>query len=506
MVHNKDSRIVGVVLCLFTAVLMVCPGCSDSESRASGQEIMKAVDQARRLCDKAASQLGVAPAEVNKDAFDSLVQAEKALTGAMSANADAPASTIAIAKNMLANVLSAKAGCKEAESRIARAVFLQAIDNSSLSIAVVNSQVVQIDYFNAMVALDEEKIKEVVSGTKAEILELNGKIKTRQDVLDGKTIERDRLRDKSSQLSLKAGQLRSESDLASGKKALALFKEFDAAQSQATDLLSQVLRLENEMESLSLEISGLKGQVDAATQQQELARKALALESRKKADSDRQKSLYEVTATMNAARKTVETDLVNIAVACDQMSKADKASGEFFEDAAKAIQGSISAQTGVRPGEGVLASQAAALASAADIKGRAILLSGKAHNLADKVSELWGKQSWPVPAEVEKLGKYVSEEDRKKLYNNAEGQYDKAIKLYNKAVSAASSQNKWIYQSAQASAHYRALKLTGKDSHLTKAEDLIGKALDGRRESPYLQEAVRLEKLILEAAKASAQK
>lgn len=188
-----------------------------------------------------------------------------------------------------------------------------------------------------------------------------------------------------------------------------------------------------------------------------------------------------------------------------------------FERAASAAEAQVSSAKRVKQPEkggiatmladdahlaSVLCMKASASLAMAELRRRQLTMAGANTVLAGRITRAWGKLSEPLPDVVAALSGYLA--DARKTRGEAEKNYKAAEadleKIDRKHLRTGSAKNtKWMYQGSLAAAYLGHYQLTGEPAVLTKADELVKKALKGKDRSPYLDSVRRLQELIQSA-------
>ncbi|MCD6364513.1 MAG: hypothetical protein J7M14_01430 [Planctomycetes bacterium] len=515
-----------MAVALLIGVIAALPGCSDNSSRHAGRNILAEIDKAQRLYGRAAAMLADVAFEVdgrpapvfkkvgdpdkitwsegpvNPQAWAALEQADSALRQVKKDNSQAPGDVKALADQVLARVLVLKAYCRSLEARDARGAVTDGIDAARDTIAVMRGNISLLSYLDRLATISDEDITTIISKAVDTVARLKILIQRKEYDKSRRTRNRNALRERSARLSAKAGDLRQQSDLARGVKSLELFDESQVYERQATQLGFNIQEAEYAIESLKLDINELKLQIAAATQRQALAEAILA--DRKKDAKYRDTVRSSASATLEEMRIRAESYVGAIADACGKLTAAEDDVLKYYAKAAKLMKsakfraGAERRGRKAKAGSGEnFAAQASVLASAGALQAQSLLVEQSKSLLVAEVTELWPKLGHEVPAAVADIQGYLP--DPGEVRQAALEAYEQAGDLYEKASRVAEKNHKWLYQAHLASVHY-ALDKLGKEGALDEAREVIAVAVEGKRASPYLEDAVQMERMITERA------
>jgi len=516
----QKSRFLTVVFLVGVLLVgaSVLTGCSEAKSRRAGKEILQKVDTAQRLYEKALALLAnpvykaggqfapiietteISPGQIefppagtlHPQAWKDLQQAEKILSGAMEAGAEALPADRAVGHRAMGRVVALKGYYLAAEASSARSRANKTLDQAEELIMLIRAQNDLVEYYDRLIAMSDEDVLEMRSSASAAAADLEARIGSTDAQLAELRKACETIIASNEELNAQARNLRVDSRLATGTKGLELLEKALEIERRVNRAASEVAGMEYTIGVLgagrgvlALELAAVQGQLAAAEE---------ILATRKSNKETNSKKRSELLVSIAAGLEKVETLLHDIAEASERARLAeDRAAGTYVQavgqlkEARKLQDTSQSNPT---------AEEADAHMALAGLYASRLKLQEHGALLVGGLTKLWANLTPPreAPPAVGKVQAYISAPAATR--KSAEQHYTAATELYARALSAVERQQRWIYQGQLAAAYVGLYQLSRDPDVLDRAKEILREALKDKQASPYLAPVDRLQRLV----------
>ncbi len=514
---QRTTRITVVAVAIVGLAVVVLAGC-ESKSDVANREVLAAATEARRLHDRALSllanpvqriggeldplaqppapplgQIEVLPIGVlNPVALESLEQAERILSGAMSKAArDASPYTAATGYNLLGQICLLKGfyhvgGAAEAGGRAREAA--QAAQRS----ANLAGEYEGLGHFyEQLTQVDDRDLLLMRSRAEAEARQAREQIAALAGEIAALAKQKGNLEERIREDSIRARDLRINTRLASKGEGLRLLEQALAVERQVNANSSEVSHIENTIELHQLSLAAFKTDMAVAEQRRQLAARLLA--SRQQQNAQYVKGYRDAQESLGRIGNELDAHLRQAATATKQAGGARKLAVATYEEAIRHFQAARRAGDGKTQAD---LSEAIAQTSLAELHVRTLRMKTAMVLLHRQLAE-----AMPGGPAIEDIAQpstpHVppSTADAEAIRSQAVEAYRRAAELYEGVLRRADRNVKWIYQGQFAAANLGLYGLTGDAEALKNAKTALEEALDGRRGSKYLESVEQLEQL-----------
>ncbi len=531
--------------CLITVLLagVVLAGCSNSK-RDSSERMGSRIDEARRLFDHATTIL-LNPQEVvettaqqsppadgtpNKDANvptvkpvdyplaeKKLAQARRILKKAISENPDATIGTKSDAIHLLGKIdlASGKYYSMAVDGLRCKADDLRLRSHNAL--ALVRSNSIQAQFGTKLANLPKDKITALRDATARHLTELNADITKIDKEIRSRQKDNTKLSEKNATMMQDARKKRDDGEVAGGTKGLALFKQVQVIESKVNDKASEIAANQQAIEVLKFNKTRL---------QQKQADTGVKLAAIKKClqdmtDFGRSTMLDVKVARQRASERWQDAQkrAEQVVECCKDIAEQEKLAIDALDNAAKrlneakkTIRSQINAANAAMKGSDkpneilqtqsdernlvtVIIDKSSASLTLGDLRRRQILTAKANADLADAITKQAGAKATTL---VNELKAYLTEADKtKKLaeenYKEAENELKGILKL---RLKGNARNTLWMCQALLANAYLGHYELTGQNDVLADAVKFVNDALADKENSQYLEQVVKLQRLI----------
>jgi hypothetical protein len=518
-VRNRIRLIVALLAGSFLSVL-VSAGCSESKESQAGRTLSDAVNLSRRHCERAiglmggltfkagdelspinkavnVEQIAVEPSyAVNPKALDALKQAKDVLSKAMASATDAPAESVAQANFMMGQINAMTGDYYAALSRSARTRALASFAENDIAADAIGSGVALMKYFDAMATVSDEDLTKEINDATAEAQKAQADQQDAQTKSTDLKKQLDELNAANQKLLTESADLRVKSEGAKGVKMLELFDEAIKKENEAAANGTKIGDLERQLGILKSDTSSATLRLKAATARQVAAQKTL--DQRKLAAKSVSQEKEKVVGQVAERRKNFETSAGSLATSFEEAKAAQ----------AEAIKSYAQATDSFRKA-GMDRDAKASLGATEQSKAMAELslltLNSQLAGLAADCDRIFKDLNQDVPPPVAKIKGLLI--DTAKAYDAAATDYDQAATAFGQAASQSNTdpvirRTQWIYQVQKAGA-LGGVARTSPDAAkraaaLKDARQIITDALNGKENSPYVVEALKLKQALTE--------
>jgi len=516
---QRISRITVVAVAIVGFAVAVLAGC-ESKSDAANRKVLAAVTEARRLHGRALSllanpvqkiggeldplaqpaappsrQIEVLPASVlNPVALESLEQAERTLSGAMSkAGRDASPYTTGTGYNLLGQICLLKGfyhagGAAEAQGRAQEAA--EAAQHSA-NLAGAYEGLGQ--FYEQLSQVNDRDLLLMRSQAAQEARQAREQIATLEGKIAALAEQKRELEEKLREGSVRARDLRINSRLAKKEEGLKLLEQALAVETQVNVNSSEVSHIENTIELHQLSLEAFKTDMAAAEQRQQLAAQLLA--DRQQQNAQYVKGSRDVQEALGRIDSELDTHLGQVAIAAKQAGEAETLAVEAYEEAIRHFQAARRAGDGKTQAD---LNEANAQMSLAELHVRTLRMKAATGLLHKQLAEAMpgGPAIEDVdPSSTPDVRSSAAATGAGAIRSGAAKAYQRAAELYDGVLRRADRNVKWIYQGQFAAANLGLYSLTGDAETLKNAKTALQEALDGRRGSRYLESVEQLERL-----------
>lgn len=532
------------------AACLVLAGCTDARRKA-GRELAESVRAARRLCKHAialradpqyvrevesgrlvpvaaTSATRPAAAAVRKveNALKRLERARKDLEKALAANAEAPAAVKADANLMLGQIRLETGRYHLSGAESMRAQARGARHRTQRLLRMVRAKMALVTFYDAVEKMPRDEIEALVKSAAGEARVLADKLKAARAEITTLEGEIDTRSKENKLLFAQASALRDRSEVTGGTEGLKLWEQAREIDKKVNANASRIAANKQRINDLKVDVALLDKQRASTDQRSAVLSRhvgTMAADSAK-AGAEKKASRSEAAGLQVEVEAAAAEVVKHCAVAADQEKQAFAAlagAEDRFAGAQRhereVVKAAQAAQTKAAEPDDILAAKADELQLALMMSMRASanltmgelrryqLDTSKANDdLAKSITDsakLLGQQPPPV---VEQLTGYVA--DPAATHKAAEENYKAAEKEWEDALNVrlrrgeVEKNTQWQYQGRLAQAYLGHYRLTGDKAVLTKAGEMVSKALADKEASPHLAAVRELRRLILEAA------
>ena len=526
---QKDKGLVlvlGACVVVTAALLTGCRG--DSRS-----ELAKATDTARRLYDRACSELHdpvhkvgeryvpimekiavpdgneIKPlpyGAINPNVDDVLKQAIGGLSAARSAGKDAPAPDVAEAEVMLARLHALQAyryGVEAAQKRDEAWGVLRELENAAIEMGDHGKRIANCD---ALLSVSDPSLDAMAAKGKTDEAAAQARITDLKGKISGLQKEKATLQAENEALLGAARKLRVDSQLADEFKGIELFDQAKVKEDKATANSVRLTEVEDQIQFLNSQIATFE--LDVAAAGKESATAAKIAEDRAQRKADVQKQRGEFAALLTGAQQRAEAAAGKVAGICqgaadletkalDAYAKAD-AQYEAYKNMTTERPSSDDATPPTAPT--VVAQLGDMRMERANLGVRRLALQSRISEATDRVAKLWA--GLPVqkdpPAVIGQVAGYLP--DGKKAASQARDDFRWAAKSYEKAADLLKApQQVWAYRLQTAAAYTALYRLTGEGEDQQKGNAALDALGEEERSRFIAEHAAHFRKLLAAA-------
>lgn len=483
---------------LAAAALTGCRG--DARS-----DLAKATDKARRLYDRACSELKdpvfqvggqyvpvtpemaradgnditLLPAgAINPQVDDALQEAIDALTGAM--GSEAPPRDKAQAHAMLARI-QALVGYRNAvgaaQQREKTRALLRTLELSAIRMGDHGKRIANCD---ALLSVTDPTLAELAGKAKAGASAAQTKIGELQGKIDTLLKEKADLEAENQKLLAAARKLRVESQLAGPMKGIELFDKAKVQEDKATANAVRLTEIEDTVQFLKSQIAVVQLDVDAAGRTSAAAAAIAQARTERKAETQKQRDEFVGLLT---AEQTRVKDLAAKATEAWQGAKALEGKATAAYAAADEQYDQYGQATSERGGgdtpktdPGIIAMHGDMRMERGSMHTRAVSLQSRIDYVVDEVTGLWSALpvQKTVPEAIGQLRGYLA--DKTRAGQQAKEDFRWAAKSYEKAVKiprGVDDEQQWAYHLQVAAAYASLYRLTGDSGDRKSGSDAL---------------------------------
>jgi hypothetical protein len=536
-----------------SAALVLASGCGERESRAAGQELSDASHQALRLMNQVQglvrpvlvdastdqtepftirlpserayenlseqdkgryqSKLRVRPPlAVNPKAWTAIRKAEKILTQAIAARGkEAEARDLADARFLLARVEVLKGDYQAFTAQEARARAYATAALADARLREMQARAVLIPYYNSLRSLADTDTADVagmrlrpVADIRKEASERLARAKSQKAELEGElrrlTAKRDELTRQCDAANAKASNLRVQSQLAAGEKAVRLYENALAVQRSANKLEADLAETNSAIESKRLQLRWAQMRLQEAGDRlagiegaEGTGNETAILAAWKRDRQIVEGKLAKLTAAMTRGRTDVEGLITRLAAMCRQAAAAEKDAQNAYVYADKELRASLAGADAGKIAErhahrGDVAMQMG------EIELRRMEMQGRLAALAANVEALWGKMGYALPLNLSQIRDgYLPAVGQAK--SSAVKRFQEAAGFYRDAMQRRGRRRPaWPYRFRIAKALFGEFQVTQDKQVRDAASEELDEALRGAGDSPHAEELRALQR------------
>lgn len=517
--RNRIGLIVAILAGSFLSVL-VSAGCSESKENQASRTLSDAVNLSRRHCERAIGlmggltfkagdellpinktvnidQISVEPSyAVNPKALDALKEAKDVLGKAMASATDAPADSVAQANFMMGQINAMTGDYYAALSRSARTRAMASFAENDIAANAIGSGVALMKYFDAMATVSDEDLTKEINDATAEAQKAQADQQDAQTKSTDLKKQLDELNAANQKLLTESADLRVKSEGAKGDKMLELFDEAIKKENEAAANGTKIGDLERQLGILKSDLSSATLRLKAATARQVAAQKTL--DQRKLAAKSVSQEKEKVVAQVAERRKNFETSAGSLATSFEEAKAAQVEAVKSYTQATDSFR-----KAGLD--RDAKASLGATEQSKAMAELSLLTLNSQLAGLAADCDRIFKDLNQDVPPPVAKIKGLLI--DTAKAYDAAATDYDQAATAFGQAASQSNTdpvirRTQWVYQVQKAGA-LGGVARTSPDAAkraaaLKDARQIITDALNGKENSPYVIEALKLKQALSE--------
>ena len=500
----RMSRILLVAL----SVMVVLAGC-ESKSRSSSRRLLEQVrlaqgkyTQALGLMSNAVFQSGSTFAPVTEKLSNVptqltpvtdqphpkvvalLSEAQADLDRALSDNSAAAGEDLALAYSLAGQIQMLRAQYQTRLADLANQDVLTAMMQASDAVSLLSLVADQAAFTAQLRSMDPDKLTAMAQEASDEGAKLQQQAQQLQDQAQQFRQQREAIYQTNAGLSPQVRQLRIDSQLAAGQKALELSQQALAIEAQVGTNELDAAGLEFREDAITADLATLTKQVQAAQSRQKLAQDALANIEQFRAR--REQALAQQQEQLAACQQQVSTQMVQLKGSLAKLGASQQQATIALESAAKSFK---RAQTEKgSPDPLMLSQEASARMTLAELQARQMRLGEQIASLTDNAATARSAaaSAAPTASAIEAVAMEYPATPANELDQQAQQNYQSAAQLLQKATSAAAGPQKWTYQAQQAAAYLGIYRLSGSPDAVDNARRLLGEALQGKEAAPYL--------------------
>ncbi|HUT61675.1 MAG TPA: hypothetical protein VNA25_27870 [Phycisphaerae bacterium] len=502
-------RFVAVLLSGTLACMVGLGGCSDESTRRASRNLRREVAESQRSYAKALRLLGnpvyedargrpvrlpgaeiedpeqikvLPPEALHPDALGFLDP--NALDKALDENAAADPADKSLAHGQAGRVWELKAFYHGALASNGRSELQELLAKAQVQVYALQLQAGRLKHLDALLAMTPAEAKALLGSAGKQAQDKGAELKTLEGQIATLTNRGKALRTKYEGLAREAVDLRLQGNALTGKKGLDLTEQAIAKQSQANQASSELAGIENTLVTMQSQRKSLAAEVRLAEALQALANDTIS-----------------AATTQAASYKTARDGVV--ARIADGQKDMDRLVGEMTEliakvrdDEDKATNAYALAGTHLEKAETVLSPQAGTnptakradvAAALAELYGRSLRLRGRLDALSQQLKLLWPALQRPneMPEAYGTLAsKYIVDPDKTKEI--AQKSCQDAVDFCTRMIPKVDRLHRWVYQGQIGSAYLSLYQVGGDREYLSKADEALSEALQGKETSPYL--------------------
>lgn len=499
---RKSQRVaLHSVLLACLLALPLAAGCADSEQRTANQNLVDAIDRARRLYDRGLALLAnpvlktgpdflpinpgedKTPAEqepdvqivrntVNPKALDALKEAEASLLKAVSDNGAAGAPEKALANLTLGRVINAKAYLFTNIASIHRSEAAELLPLAEQSAWQTQTHLSLVKYHRKLAGVSSEDVQKVIDETAQQQKTAAAEVGVTKGKLVANATKKAELLQANQTRMEQARKVRVKSRLVTGQESLDLLNQALEMEASVNKDRRLVDAAEAETLALKVALADQELRLNSADQLLKVAGEILA--GRKDATGKAKKNLDSASATLAGILKTLEKLAGQIDAACTAAAAAEAKAMAAYDAARSHLV--TSREYPPHKAKVALADEADLLVARGKLSSARLDLQKNLSALAEKLTKAWPEMPGGAgaPAVVKKMQSYIPKPDDVK--EAAVKDLRTAVDLYRKAVQAMKKDHQGVTHGSIAAAYLVLYNLTGNSGDRSNAIEALGNA------------------------------
>ena len=500
---RKSQRVaLHSVLLACLLALPLAAGCADSEQRTANQNLVDAIDRARRLYDRGlallanpvlkigAEFLPISPGEdkplagqdpdvqivrstVNPKALAALEEAEAGLSKAISDNgAAAGVAEKALANLTLGHVINAKAYLFTTIASIRRGEAAGLVPLAEQSAWQTRTHLSLVKYHRKLAGVSSEDVQKVIDETAQQQKTAAAEVGVTKGKLVANATKKAELLQANQTRMEQARKVRVKSRLVTGQESLDLLNQALEMEASVNKDRRLVDAAEAETLALKVALADQELRLNSADQLLKVAGEILA--GRKDATGKAKKNLDSASATLAGILKTLEKLAGQIDAACTAAAAAEAKAMAAYDAARSHLV--TSREYPPHKAKVALADEADLLVARGKLSSARLDLQKNLSALAEKLTKAWPEMPGGAgaPAVVKKMQSYIPKPDDVK--EAAVKDLRTAVDLYRKAVQAMKKDHQGVTHGSIAAAYLVLYNLTGNSGDRSNAIEALGNA------------------------------
>jgi len=482
-------------------VLPLAAGCADSEQRTANQNLVDAIDRARRLYDRGLALLAnpvlktggdflpISPDEdktpkgeepdvqvvrnvVNPKALTALKEAEADLAKAISDNGAAGEPEKALAHLTLGRVINARAYLLTNVATLHRNEAAELVPVAEQSAWQTRTHLSLVKYHRKLAGVSSDDVQKVIDETTKQKQTAAAEVKVTKGKLTANAAKKAALLQENQTRMEQARKIRVESRRITGTKSLDLLNQALEIEAAVNKDRRKVDAAEAETLALKVALADQELRLNSADQLLEVAGQILS--GRNDATGKAKKDLDAASATLAGILKTLEKLTGQIDAACTAAAAAETQAMEAYDKA----RAHLVTSRAYPPHKKMvaLADEADLLVARGRLTSERLGLQKHLSALAEKLTKAWPDMPGgaAAPASVKKIQGYVAKPDAVK--DLAVKELREAVDLYRKAVKAMKKDQRPLVHGSIASAYLLLYNLTESSGDRSNAIEALGEA------------------------------
>jgi len=507
------------VAAMFVVFLMgmiaVTVGCSQSRQAQASEKLIGEVEKAQKLYQTclaylanpvyrvnndyppvqsrvpAGADIAVGePGQLHPEVLPTLKKIETDLSAALAAEEHAAAGPEekSLAYQMLAKAYALRAYCELFPTVRAYDRLVRQRDDAEKMLFILNSRADLLTHYKSLSALETDDLVALRDEARKQQADVEARIKDIDERLAAMATEKQAQAQTYEKRNAEARSLALESAVGSAKAGMAKLEEALRLRTEANKAHLLMAELEYEADSLAEKRKALELALSAAKAKILAADGALA--DRKAISEANQINAEQVAEQLRDSQSKLVASLQAMQETCSDLAAALAKAANAYELALAQLRKAANAND-----KSLSIREADVLMGIADMEARALGELEANKSFAASLSRAWAKLAEPAPPSgIDKIQSLLP--DPASSRSDAEAKYTKAAQLYQRAMSGADRNVRWIYEGQLAAAYVRLYMLNGDPETLKTARETLASALEGKELSPHLSSIAELQDLL----------